>query len=142
MAKFNQLFFFSLMLLFLVSSCGKYDNGPALSFLTEEKRLCRSWTLEKMEHANGYSTNEYFFQLKMEKDKSLQIEHKNSLDEVVTTASTWEWFMVDYGVILNLGYHPQGLPSGTVIFEIKRLTKKELWIQDRASLITYHFKSE
>jgi hypothetical protein len=50
--------------------------------------------------------------------------------------------MVDYGVILNLGYHPQGLPSGTVIFEIKRLTKKELWIQDRASLITYHFKSE
>ncbi|MFM7666770.1 MAG: hypothetical protein ACKO7D_01120 [Bacteroidota bacterium] len=131
--------FFTTFLLF--TSCGKYEEGPVISFVSKENRLCRTWVLEKIEHSNGYTTNEYYFKLTIEKDKNLQIEHKNNSDELVLTASSWEWFLGTYGLTLNLGYHPQGLPSGTVIFEIKRLTKKELWIQDRASLITYHFKS-
>lgn len=142
MTKFNYSILFVLVLFFLLNSCGKYEDGPAISFVSKENRLSRTWTLDNMEHSNGYTTNEYYFKLTFEKNKSLKIEHKNKSDELVLTNSTWEWLLGNYGLNLNLGYHPQGLPSGTVSFEIKKLTKKELWIQDRASLIMYHFKSE
>jgi len=125
-----------------ISSCGKYSKGPAISFISEEKRLCRTWLLEKIDHSNGYSTSEFYWKLTFNNDKSLKIEHKNNFDEIIPTSTNWEWLMRDYGLTINTGILPMGLPSGPKNFEIKRLTKQELWIEDRGSLINYHFKSE
>ncbi|MFM8243027.1 MAG: hypothetical protein ACKN86_09505, partial [Crocinitomicaceae bacterium] len=115
------------LILLLLSSCIKYDDGPTISFLSKEKRLTRKWTLEQINHSNGYSSEDFFFTLNFGKDKSLQIEHKNSAGETISTSSTWDWHLSTYGLTLNLGSHPQGLPSGTRNFEIKRLTRNELW---------------
>lgn len=135
--------FASILLMALVlSSCIKYEDGPAFSFLTKEKRLCRTWMLERIEHSNGYSSDQFYFKLVFEKAKGLQIEHKINSDEIISTESNWDWHLGTYGLTLNLGSHPQGLPSGSNNFEIKRLTNKELWIQHRGSLAIYHFKSE
>lgn len=142
MIKFNNPIFFILIIFFLLNSCGKYDEGPTFSFVSKEKRLCRTWILEKIDHSNGYSTDQFYLKLIFGNDKSMKIEHKNNSNEVIPTTSTWDWLLGTYGLTLNLGSHPQGLPSGTRDFEIKRLTKKELWIEDRGSLINYHFKSE
>ena len=132
--------FFTTFLLF--TSCGKYEEGPDISFVSKENRLCRTWVLEKIDHSNGYSTDQYYLKLVIGKDKSMNIEHKSNTNEVIPTSSIWDWLLGTYGLTLNFGSHPQGLPSGTRDFEIKRLTKKELWIEDRGSLIEYHFKSE
>ncbi len=129
------------LVLFIVTSCIKYEDGPTFSFLSKEKRLTREWTLEQINHSNGYSSEDFFFNLNFGKDKSLQIEYKNSAGEIILTSSTWDWHLGTYGLTLNLGSHPAGLPSGIRNFEIKRLTKNELWIEDRGSLINYHFKS-
>jgi hypothetical protein len=98
--------------------------------------------LEKIDHSNGYSTDQYYLKLVFGKDKSMNIEHESNTNEVIPTSSIWDWLLGTYGLTLNFGSHPLGLPSGTRDFEIKRLTKKELWIEDRGSLINYHFKSE
>lgn len=140
--KINKFFIFSVLLLIALNSCGKYEDGPALSFTSKENRLCRTWILEKINHSNGYSTDEFYLKLKLGKDKSSQFEYKTSSNVNISFATNWEWLLGTYGLTLNFGSLPQGLPSGLRNFEIKRLTKKELWIEDRGSLINYHFKSE
>ncbi|MEJ6588389.1 MAG: hypothetical protein QNL43_01180 [Crocinitomicaceae bacterium] len=39
-------FFLSLMVLFLISSCNKYSEGPAFSLLTRNARISNDWTLQ------------------------------------------------------------------------------------------------
>jgi hypothetical protein len=142
MKKVKSLLFVNLACVLLLSSCGKYDKGPWVSFLSEEKRLCRTWFLEKIDHSNGYSTTDFYWKLTFNKDKTLNIDHKTNSGITIPTNSNWDWFLVDYGLKINSASMPQGLPSGERLYEIKRLTQKELWIEDRGSLINYHFKSE
>jgi hypothetical protein len=129
------------LILLVLSSCIKYEDGPTVSLISKEKRLTRVWTLERINHSNGYSSDDNFFILNFGKEKTLKIEHKNSLGDIILTDSNWDWHLGTFGLTLNLGSHPQGLPSGIRNFEIKRLTSKDLWIQDRGSLINYYFKS-
>jgi hypothetical protein len=138
----SKFLFFALIFLFSVSSCGKYSDGPSVSFVSKEKRLCRTWVLEKIDHSNGYSTSDFYWKLTFVNDKSLKLEHKNDFDEIIPTSSTWDWLMGSYGLTITTGTLPMGLPSGSQNYEIKRLTTKELWIEDRGSLIKYYFKAE
>jgi hypothetical protein len=138
----SKFLFFALIFLFSVSSCGKYSDGPSVSFVSKEKRLCRTWVLEKIDHSNGYSTSDFYWKLTFVNDKSLKLEHKNEFDEIIPTSSTWDWLMGSYGLTITTGTLPMGLPSGSQNYEIKRLTTKELWIEDRGSLIKYYFKAE
>lgn len=36
-----------LLALFAISGCKKYDEGPAISLRSKEKRLCQEWKLDK-----------------------------------------------------------------------------------------------
>ena len=88
MTKFNYSILFVLVLFFLLNSCGKYEDGPAISFVSKEKRLCRTWILERIDHSNGYSTDQYYLKLILGNDMSMNIEHKSNNNEIVPTTST------------------------------------------------------
>ena len=45
MKHLTVYFFISLLIL---SSCKKYDEGPAISLRSKEKRLCQEWKLDKV----------------------------------------------------------------------------------------------
>ena len=146
MAKFNQLLFFSLMLLFLVSSCGKYENGPVLSFLSKEKRLCRTWKLERIELYIGQDSvyvegDVYPFELKFEKSGQLTYTYQQD-SQSITQVSNWTWLLGTFGLTLDLNQNIHQGNIGIRNYEIRRLTKKELWIYDRATGNNYYLKSE
>ena len=137
--------FTSILLLALVlSSCIKYEDGPAFSFLTKEKRLTRAWQLTKVEYFIGQDSilvegEVYPFFLDFEKDKSLfyKIEESGSLQEY---SSSWNWHLGTWGITLDLAQGAMG-NNGLRNYQIKRLSKKELWLNDRATGNNYYFEA-
>jgi|APGre2960657404_1045060.scaffolds.fasta_scaffold49215_2 hypothetical protein len=137
--------FASILLMALVlSSCIKYEDGPAFSFLTKEKRLTRAWQLTKVEYFIGQDSilvegEVYPFFLDFEKDKSLsyKIEESGSLQEY---SSSWNWHLGTWGITLDLAQGAMG-NNGSRNYQIKRLSKKELWLNDRATGNNYYFEA-
>ena len=137
--------FASILLMALVlSSCIKYEDGPAFSFLTKEKRLTRAWQLTKVEYFIGQDSilvegEVYPFFLDFEKDKSLfyKIEESGSLQEY---SSSWNWHLGTWGITLDLAQGAMG-NNGLRNYQIKRLSKKELWLNDRATGHNYYFEA-
>ncbi len=137
--------FASILLMALVlSSCIKYEDGPAFSFLTKEKRLTRAWQLTKVEYFIGQDSilvegEVYPFFLDFEKDKSLfyKIEESGSLQEY---SSSWNWHLGTWGITLDLAQGAMG-NNGLRNYQIKRLSKKELWLNDRVTGNNYYFEA-
>jgi len=132
------------LILLLLSSCIKYEEGPSFSFLSKEKRLTRSWELTKVEYYDGqdstYSEGTiYPFYLEFSKDKSLnyKVQKNGVLEEFVTS---WDWHLDTWGLTLDLPDNISG-NNGFRNYQILRLAKKELWIYDRATGHKYYFKS-
>lgn len=140
--------FFALVFVLGITSCGKYSEGPFISFVSEEKRLCRTWALEKIISSNGdQSTADITLTLNSDFSGKVAYNIPNpqwnpGSDEKTIT---WEWIMVDYGIILYLPTIPNYANHGfsdQSQYEILRLTKKELWILDRGNLMEYHFAAK
>lgn len=142
----NILGIFTLLLVF--SSCIKYEDGPVFSFKSKEKRLCRSWVLDKFINNEG---NEGTANIKI----SLNSDNSGSVYYNIQNPQwqpgeneeqiSWEWLLGTYGVVLYLPTIPNLANHGfsdQSQYEILRLTTKELWIKDRGNLIVYYFKSE
>jgi hypothetical protein len=135
----------AVLILFVLSSCIKYEEGPSFSFLTKEKRLSRSWKMEKIEYYNGMDSTYtegtlYSFSLDFRKDKTL-VYAKESNGTLVEINSTWDWHLGTWGLTLDL---TENIPvnNGLRNYQILRLSKKELWIYDRATGHKYYFISE
>lgn len=132
------------LILLLLSSCIKYEEGPSFSFLSKEKRLTRSWELTKVEYFNSQDSTytegtTYPFYLEFSKDKTLKfkIQKNGVLEEYVTT---WDWHLATWGVTLDLTDNIQG-NNGIRNYQILRLTKKEFWIYDRVAGNKYYFNT-
>ena len=132
------------LVLFIFTSCIKYEEGPAFSFLTKEKRLTRAWELNKVEYYDGLDSTYtegiiYPFFLDFSKDKTLKfkVEKNEILEEYVTT---WDWHLGTWGLTLDLSNNISG-NNGIRNYQILRLSKKELWIYDRSSGNKYYFNT-
>lgn len=135
----------TVLILFVLSSCIKYEEGPSFSFLTKEKRLTRYWEMEKIEYYNGMDSTYsegvlYPFSLDFKKDKTL-VYSKDSNGTTVEINSTWDWHLGTWGLTLDLSNNIPG-NNGLRNYQILRLSKKELWMYDRATGHKYYFKSK
>ncbi len=73
--------------LLLLSGCYKptYDDGPLVSMLTKEQRLCREWQINELNDAPFPTNTTWDF----EEDGDLDIITN---DNGVNTSNTWYWF--------------------------------------------------
>jgi hypothetical protein len=133
------------LMLFVLVSCIKYEDGPKFSFLTKEKRLLRTWELTRVDYFIGadssYVEGEvYPFSLEFKENNSLKYKTtiNGNLQEI---SSTWDWHLDTWGLTLDL---TENISSNNGIrnYQILRLSKKELWIYDRAAGHKFYFKSE
>jgi hypothetical protein len=144
----SKFLFFALIFLFSVSSCGKYSDGPSVSFVSKEKRLCRTWVLEKIISSNGdQSTAD--ITLTLNTDYSGKVSYNIPNPQWAPGSDekniTWEWLLGKFGITLFLPTIPNYANHGfsdQSQYEILRLTKQELWILDRGNLMEYHFTSK
>lgn len=142
-----KIFASILVMTLVLSSCIKYEDGPAFSFLTKEKRLCRTWMLEKFINNNGVEGNANI-KINLNKDYSgsfyYNIENPQFQPGENEESITWDWLLGTYGIVLNLPLIPNAANHGFSYqsqYEILRLTSKEFWIKNRGSLMEYHFVS-
>ncbi len=138
-------FLFLVALIFIgISSCGKYPDGPKFSLISKEKRLIKNWKMNKVEYYNGqnstYSEGQvYPFYLNIE--KSGVLKYKRLVDNNIQEfSSSWTWHLGTWGITLDLTNNILG-NNGVRNYQIKRLTKTELWIYDRATGHNYYFES-
>jgi hypothetical protein len=135
------------LVLFIFTSCIKYEDGPIISFKTKEKRLCQTWVLEKHINSLGVEGTANI-ELTINKDFTGTVYYNINNPQWQPGENqetiTWEWLLGTYGIILNLPTIPNLANHGfsdQSQYEIRRLTSKELWIKDRGNLMEYHFKS-
>jgi hypothetical protein len=115
----------------VVAGCGKYEDGPGFSLMSKKSRMVGTWDLVS---ATSPSTGEVYnycqngaecAEITMNKDNTMtfKVSYQGS-SQSYSYAGTWD-FNEDKS---QLNWTDEG--GAVTSFEIKRLTNKELWLDD------------
>lgn len=120
-----KIFLSLLTVLFVLSSCKKYDEGPAISLLTKKMRVTGDWKAEKIISESGDVDYVDGVEIvKIMKDNTFERREGNS----ITESGSWE-FSNDKSY-LRFTYEDDLGINNIEEFEIIRLRNKELWVKD------------
>jgi hypothetical protein len=117
-------------MVFVLSSCGKYDGGPGLSLATKKGRISRTWVPSSTEDANGNVTTYQGDEFTITYDKDGSITY--TIPVIGTQKGTWEFNSDKTAIITTFG------SSTDTSDPIYRLTSKDLWFKDAdGSILKY-----
>lgn len=114
-------------------SCGKYDDGPGFSLASKKSRLTGTWELDKLKYSDGSIADlNGSIDVEFEKDGDFTIRTTTSYTNIYgspysytyTNSGDWE-FSSDKE---EIEFDPND--GSDFEWEIKRLTNKELWVED------------
>ena len=109
---------------FNMQSCKKYDDGPGFSLRSKKARVVGEWDIVQI-GSQVYPQNGYALEFEFEKDGDFKYSYSYGTYSY-TYAGDWDFSSnkEDLRIIMD----------GTVqTFEIKRLTNKELWLEDETN---------
>jgi hypothetical protein len=112
----------------VVSSCGKYEDGPNFSLLSKKSRVVGTWDMKTLTDSQTGATDNfcqngaYCVEITMDKDNKLTQKISDG-SYSYTYTGTWDFNDDKTQLIWTT-------PSYTTSYEIKRLTNKELWLDD------------
>jgi len=122
----------SIMMLVFVASCGKYEEGPAISLRSKKARLVNKWQLEKS-YKNGQE------QTLTEDDKKSYMEIKDDntvdlagyvYDQMMIISGTWSEIDNYSKIRLTFSGTVSGIPyTFEEEYTILRLKNDELWVK-------------
>ena len=125
-----------------MSSCKKYEDGPAFSLLTKKARICNTWVLEQYLVGTDDQTTAFLafagndYQVEINKDGSYKVTTNGN-------ALTGTW---DLGEDKDDVTFTQTSPTAsTTTARIQKLKSKELWLRETESNGTYdyyHYKQK
>jgi hypothetical protein len=112
----------------VVAGCGKYDDGPGFSLMSKKSRMVGTWDLVSVTDSQTGDVYNYCqngnecLEVTMDKDNKLtqKVTYQTYTD---TYTGTWDFNDDKTQLQWNFGGYTQS-------FEIKRLTNKELWLDD------------
>lgn len=135
-SKFSILVTALILILFIQTSCSKFDEGPLISLQSVKSRLCRDWKTEYVINiSTGIKHSADYQNWLFTPEKDGTFNNKIIYNQIQQTYSgTWEIIGSNQ---LKLEYSAE---SGNIseFFTIIRLTKKELWVQDLDQEIHYY----
>lgn len=113
---------------FVLSSCGKYEDGPMISLLPKTMRLQKQWKLDEqfvdgVEQTLTTDDKDDYFELL--KDGVLEV---TNVTGSASTTSTGEWELTSSKETLVFTYQLGGFDINTE-YTILRLTSKNLWLK-------------
>ena len=120
----------------MVSSCGKYEDGPKISLATKKSRMGNEWKLTSAyKNGVGYSFSGTADVIDVKKD-GIYIQTYSSLFGSFSYTGTWSFSSDKESVTFT----PNGSSSSTT-FTILRLKGKELWLEkiDGTDKYEYHY---
>jgi len=133
------------MIITLYSSCRKYDDGPDISFRSKKNRLFGYWSMEK------------WIQNDVEQNAQLKVQHKfgfakdgtyyYSFTDTLSGSTldftgTWQFRHNKDQLVLGLEDPINGMEYQ--VWDIRRLTAKQLWLQTEnpGNLVIWHLKAD
>ena len=150
--------FYLVLFLIVFSSCKKYDEGPAISLRSKEKRLCQEWEMKKIELNGTIDADEdfsyYYWDIHKEGTIDARLKYTDESDEE-TKEFKWEWINDKKGIkITDQNGKKESSPyfhklfksnssvkdDGAIDFEIKRLTYNELILEFEESSDKYRIE--
>ena len=137
MKKFISIFLVAMTL----SSCKKYENGPAFSLLSKKERVSNTWTVLLVKENGVDKTNEYknvFQNYKLIMDKNnMKYTLTYKLLGLVDYSETGSWdFSGDKLFLVLKKDATAGSQSSTSNWKILKLKEKELWIESNTTSST------
>lgn len=84
----KPILFLSLIFTILITSCGKYEEGPNFSLRTKKNRLRSDWKLNKL-YINGYIQNDIGFRLLLKENNMFYYGY--SLENVSLNISDYDF---------------------------------------------------
>jgi len=110
----------SVCLLAATSSCGKYEDGPGLTLLSKKSRVVGEWDVKSI--GSNVLTSEYGINMSFEKNGSMIFSYIYGGSNE-TYSGSWDFALDKENLLLTVD-------GEAIIYEIKRLTNKEMWLDD------------
>lgn len=116
----NLSFFVALCAVIALSGCKKYEDGPGFSLSSKKSRISGDWEFKKVIYSSVDVTSEFIgSSWEMKKDGGFKLITDGDIE-----SGTWE-FVSDKEAI-DFDYSDGYIER----YNIKRLTSKELWIEN------------
>ncbi len=104
-----------------ITSCSKYDDGPAFSLRSKTARLTGEWEVKEI---NGQSPSSDGEELIFEFEKDGDFQFTYAYDNYsYSYKGDWEWEDNKETIEIDV-------QDVKIDFEVKRLTNTELWMED------------
>lgn len=143
--KFSApIFVLLIAVLFGLSACNKYDEGPAFSLRTKTFRATDNWKVAYAEKNGVDATSSIRMSVNLKSDGSMT--YKDTIatpagDSISYQTGVWE-FDHDAENILLVFTDPGGGNVSARIWYILRLTVGELWVSEQIGEDLYRYEFE
>lgn len=108
-----------------VTSCGKYEDGPKFSLLSKKSRVAGEWDVKSV--GSQVLGSEYGLTMTFDKDGSMKYTYTYGT-ESSSYAGSWDFSSDKENLVITI--------DGDIdTLEIKRLTNKEMWLDDDYSSV-------
>ncbi len=107
-----------------IQSCGKYEDGPGISLRTKKARLVGDWDIVQI-GTQVFPNQGYSLGFEFEKNGNVKFTYSYGFYSY-SYAGDWEFSTNKEELDLILAGQVQ-------TFQIKRLTNKEVWLEDESN---------
>lgn len=138
----KKLFIISVVAIFALSSCGKYDDGPAFSLASKKSRVVNTWKLDR-QFINGneqtLTADDKDDYTEFTKDGKVKITWVVG-SQSTTIEGTWEFDSSKEHLLVKLSYTYFGQTTTTTTsYKILRLKSNEMWLEEQDGGDTYKY---
>lgn len=143
LSKYSRPFMilFMSISLIIVTSCGKYEEGPAFSLRTKTDRVENNWKIaQAIEDGKDVTADydQYEMTLTGNNDATLAAIYTNfGVDYQFTTNGTWS-FLAEKS---KISFDYEGTDNDG-IYTILKLEEDEMWLKQDDGKMEYHFVSK
>jgi hypothetical protein len=122
-----------------LSSCSKYEEGPAFSLRSKEERVANTWKVDKaMENGNDVTGSFDQYQLEMLSGGQASLAALYSLGELNFEFETdGTWSLENNNEDLRLDFQNDAADR---IYEILRLKEDELWLREKGGSLELYLE--
>jgi hypothetical protein len=117
-----------------LSSCSKYEDGPAFSLRSKTERMSNTWRVEKaMENGSDVTSDFEQYQLQMLSDGGATLAALYTLGDLTfefQTSGTWSFENKSEDVRLDFEND-----AADRTYEILRLKEDELWLREKGGTL-------
>lgn len=127
----------SMLGVFFLSSCKKYDDGPAISLRSKKERISNDWRIDKaFDNGNDVTNSFDQYEVSFSKEGSANLTAHYSffgIDYDYTTSGTWD--LENKNEKIRVDYETD---AADATYFILRLKEKELRVREEGTNLELH----